>query len=107
MKKFVILDNNGETFDRYTIIDTKTGDCWGASDNPFHPQGLGQYCGNIADNYFRTTFGVGWRKGHDERGTNRLIRSVVEKYITESSDKEIERKTLPKEVQQYIKQLSA
>ena len=46
--KTIILDNKGETFDRYTII-LPNGDCYGASENPFHPQGFGQYCGNIAD----------------------------------------------------------
>ena len=41
-ERVVLLDNGGETFDRYTsIID---GDCEGArgmSRNPFHPQGFG------------------------------------------------------------------
>ena len=45
--KLVVLDNGGLTFDRYTIIDKSTGDMIGASDNPFHPLGFGQFCGNV------------------------------------------------------------
>lgn len=44
-----ILDNGGETFDRYTIsIISGDGEyfCFAASEDPFHPQGFGQYCGD-------------------------------------------------------------
>jgi hypothetical protein len=53
MKKFRIYDNGGKTFDRYTFVvrekDTNTLHFWGASENPFHPQGFGQYCGSSDD----------------------------------------------------------
>ena len=41
MKNLLILDNGGETYDRYTIVDKKTGDMIGANDTPFHPLGFG------------------------------------------------------------------
>lgn len=43
-----IYDNDGKTWDRYTIVvDEENGDrtFHGASSNPFDPQGFGQYCG--------------------------------------------------------------
>ena len=51
-----ILDNGGETFDRYTIsfhtYDDVTDEseffCYGASENPFHPQGFGQHAGDYS-----------------------------------------------------------
>lgn len=49
MKRIRIFDNGGETFDRYTLIDTKNGEVFGASSNPFSPLGFGQYCGNIVE----------------------------------------------------------
>lgn len=42
----LIWDNNGQTIDRYTILNKETGDIWGCSINPFHPQGFAQHCGN-------------------------------------------------------------
>lgn len=52
-----ILDNGGETQDRYTLCfethnpDAKKWDfyCYGASENPAHPQGLSRY---ISDHIF-------------------------------------------------------
>jgi hypothetical protein len=43
-KRTRILDNGGKTFDRYTLI-THDGMIYGFNDNPYHPQGFGQYCG--------------------------------------------------------------
>ena len=48
-----ILDNGGETLDRYTIsfhtyndvTDESEFSMYGASENPFHPQGFGLYVG--------------------------------------------------------------
>ncbi|MBE0471190.1 MAG: hypothetical protein IBX55_16980 [Methyloprofundus sp.] len=45
-----VYDNNGRSFDRYTIIDLSSpegNDCYtalAASEDPFHPQGFGQWC---------------------------------------------------------------
>ena len=53
MRKFRIYDNGGKTCDRYTFVirekDSKVLHFWGASENPYHPQGLGQYCGASDD----------------------------------------------------------
>lgn len=43
-KKTRIYDNGGATFDRYTII-TPSGEMFGASNNPFSPQGFSQFVG--------------------------------------------------------------
>ena len=39
-----IFDNGGGTIDRYTLI-TYDGMVYSFNDNPYHPQGFGQYCG--------------------------------------------------------------
>ena len=46
-----IYDNGGKTFDRYTFVFPSLdvpheNDYVGSSENPFHPQGFGQHCGN-------------------------------------------------------------
>ena len=45
-----IYDNGGATLDRYTIniIDDESGmvAMFGSSENPAHPLGFGQYCGD-------------------------------------------------------------
>jgi hypothetical protein len=46
-----IYDNGGKTFDRYTFVFPsldvpRNNDYYGSSENPFYPQGYGQYCGN-------------------------------------------------------------
>lgn len=60
MSKYIILDNNGDTFDRYTVLlqsdfDSSTGDntmidCLGLSDNFDMPNGFSQW----------STCSVGW-----------------------------------------------
>lgn len=49
-KHFRYFDNEGQTFDQYTIINTDPDlltrnrhPSYGASEHPFHPQGFGQY----------------------------------------------------------------
>lgn len=44
---YIICDDGGATFDRYTIIDLQSGAIYGASSNPFAPNGFGQYCGDV------------------------------------------------------------
>lgn len=50
MNKIKCYDNNGKTFDRYTVVYLnnkclRTGlyEARAMSSNPFHPQGFGQY----------------------------------------------------------------
>lgn len=105
----VILDNKGETYDRYTII-LSDGDCYGASDNPFHPMGFGQYCGNIAENYWRTAYGVGWRRGCDAKLIKKRVKFALNNYIAEKlveGEVKIHLKDLPEEVIKYVKQLES
>lgn len=41
-----IYDFGAEHLDRYTIVINGV-DMYGASENPFHPMGFGQYLGNV------------------------------------------------------------
>jgi hypothetical protein len=45
LKKTIVYDNNGDTFDRYTVF-TPDGSVYGMSDNPTSPQGFNQYLGD-------------------------------------------------------------
>lgn len=91
-KQFWVFDNNGKTWDRYTIIlDDEYGTLLGASENPFSPLGFGQHCGNIP-----TT----------------MPEYTIERYLEEAREdlkwlgKEIEDISfLPVDVVQFIKQL--
>lgn len=104
MKKIIVFDNNGETFDRYTILDKSTGEMYGASENPFHPQGFGQYCGNVADNYWFHAYGASWRKHCDVKKCERF---AIRKFINEFEGNNIvDISTLPDAVKQYIKQVT-
>lgn len=103
MQKLFILDNGGETLDRYTIINEETGDMIGASEQPFHPLGFGQYCGNVADNYWRIAYGAGWRRGCDERLLNKRIKYAVKLFKSDSSHigRPIKWNELPEDVQKF------
>ncbi len=105
--KFICLDNGGETFDRYTIIEMVSGEMVGASDNPFNPLGFGQFCGNVADNYWFTAYGYGWRRGINKRLLNTRIKYAVNLFLSDCGNvgKEIPFNTLPEKVQQYVNQV--
>jgi len=45
MKNVRIFDNQGETFDRYTVLIDN--EIYGMSHNPLSPQGFNQYCGEL------------------------------------------------------------
>lgn len=111
--KAIIFDNGGKTFDRYTII-LSDGEIFSASDNPFHPQGVGTNCGNIAYNYYLTTVGAGYLskiEKEDKKHYNKLIRQAVKEQIAiakndpEWLDIEMQQNKLPTDVQMYINQL--
>jgi hypothetical protein len=45
-----VYDNGGKTFDRYTLLipslnTPRKNEYFGFNENPFHPQGFGQFCG--------------------------------------------------------------
>jgi len=47
-----VYDNGGETLDRYTIvIDGDLNNCYGMSDDPFHPMGFSQYVGRVVQDF--------------------------------------------------------
>ena len=45
-KKLLVYDNEGRTFDRYTVI-FPNGDVYGMSENSTSPQGFNQFLGNM------------------------------------------------------------
>ena len=106
MKNLLILDNGGETYDRYTIVDKKTGDMIGANDTPFHPLGFGQYCGNVADNYWNVAYGYGWRNGCNNRLLNKRIKYGVNHFANDCSHvgNPITWEQLPADVQKFALQ---
>jgi hypothetical protein len=103
MKNIIILDNKGETLDRYTIIDKNTGDCLGSSENPYSPLGFGQYCGNIADNYWVTAYGSGWSRNISKELLKKRISFAIRLYVNETKDKRVKFDDLPENVKLFIK----
>jgi hypothetical protein len=103
--KLVCLDNGGETFDRYTIRDKSTGDIIGASEHPFSPQGFGQYCGNVAHNYWVTAYGHGWDRT-DKTTVNKRVKFGVDHFLNDCArvGKIIPFDKLPPDVQKYATQ---
>lgn len=47
VEPMTILDNGGESIDRYTII--MDGAVYGMNDSPFNPCGFNQYCGETSN----------------------------------------------------------
>ena len=103
MKNLIILDNGGTTYDRYTIIDKMTGDMIGASEQPSHPLGFGQFVGNVADNYWNVAYGCGWRRGCDEKLIQRRIRYAVNLFKNDCSHigKPVKWDKLPEAVKRF------
>ena len=106
MKNLIVLDNGGETFDRFTIINKNTGDMIGASSNPFHPQGFGQHCGNVADNYWFVAYGYSWRNGCNKRLLNKRIKYAIDLFLADCDNvgKRRDFDALPDDVKQFAKQ---
>lgn len=69
MDKFIVFDNEGETLDRYTIIESKTGDMLGLCSTGLS---FNMFCGNIVDNEMFHTYGASWRRHLDSK---RVIKS--------------------------------
>jgi hypothetical protein len=89
--KYYILDNGGETIDRYTLI-TKDGEMYGFNGEPFAPQGFGQYAGTV--------------NGVDPSALNEdNIAIFVEEYMNENTnEKEITIDKLPPNAQKFVKE---
>jgi hypothetical protein len=102
MPKYHIFDNGGESLDRYTIID-KSGDMLGLSETG---AGFSQFAGNCIDNYMNVSFGYSWRRQCD---VNKVIKHELPRIINEFKadghiGKNITFASLPKELQQHIKE---
>jgi hypothetical protein len=106
MKDVICFDNGGESYDRYTVLNAKTGEMIGASAEPYHPMGFGQHVGNVADNYWHVAYGSGWRRGCDTRLLNRRIKFGVQQFLNDCTHigKKVEFETLPADVQKFAQQ---
>ena len=107
MKNYIVFDNGGKTADRYTIINTETADIFGASENPFDPNGLARWIGNLTDH--RTVlYGAGWRQ---RLPAKKVIQAEVENYVNNAKldpewlGVEVESKDLPEALRSYIEEL--
>lgn len=107
--KIIYVFENPETFDKYTII-LPDGDLLGASDNPFHPCGFGQYSGNLVDNKMFVSYGYSWRKVCNKKEQQKIERVEIKAYLEEArSTKFLGREVkkvddLPEKVIQFIKE---
>lgn len=101
---YVVFDNEGETIDRYTIIN-EDGDILGLSDNPTHPLGFSQFCGNCVDDHMNVSYGASWRR---QLNVPRVIHQRLPEIIQQFEDdgnlgKRIELSGLPEELQKHIR----
>lgn len=107
--KVYIFDNGGDTFDRYTII-LESGEIYGASENPFHPQGFGQYSCNVVE----TSINNDREKYDYEQGKypDRIIAKHLKLYLKAVRSKnpplgvEVKFEDLPEKVKEYIETLT-
>jgi hypothetical protein len=109
MNSFIIFDKGGSTADRFTIINTETGDVFAASDNPDTPNGGGKFIGNCADHRI-VLYGAGWRQ---KLPTKKMIRDEIENYINNARldadwlGREVDFLRLPESVRRYTSQILA
>ena len=101
---YIVFDNEGDSFDRYTVIN-EDGDMLGLSDNPTHPQGFSQFCGNCVDNYVDYSYGGSWRR---HLNVPKIIQHELPRIIKEFEaeghlGKRVEFVDLPKDIQEHIK----
>lgn len=67
------------------------------------PNGFGQHCGNVADNYWNVAYGYSWRKRINVKNA---IKFAVAKFLSDCSNigKVIEFNSLPLDVQKFAQQ---
>lgn len=112
MKKLIVFDNKGETFDRFTILDKSTGEMIGASERPFAPNGFGQHCGNVAWSYFANTIGAPYMHSmekNDPKHYKKIMRLKTAEIAKDWKDHKtigevINFNSLPEDVKQFAKQ---
>jgi hypothetical protein len=104
MNPFIIFDNGGKTLDRFTIINSNTGDVFGTSEKPDEPGGIGKNWGNCAD-FHIVLQGAGWRQKLPAR---KVIKELVDNYINNARmdpdwiGSEVDFDSLPASLRQYI-----
>lgn len=96
-RKVVVLDNNGKTCDRYTIIFRESADIFGCSTMPFNPMGIGMYSCNAAQI-------IKWNNTTIRE--NRLAVNIYLKDCKHIGKRVKDLNTLPEDVKKYIKQLA-
>jgi hypothetical protein len=77
MEKYIVFDNGGKTFDRYTIINTDSADVFGVSDQPGEPNGVCKLCGNCAEQRI-VLYGAEWRQ---RLPVKKILREEAESYV--------------------------
>lgn len=107
--KTTIFDNGGKTCDRYTII-LGDGEMFCASQNPFEPNGFGQYCGNVVEAVFGAGASTQKHCYNEKRGAweTRFVSMALQSMkarAKERGEKRVSVGDLPQQVQQYVKQL--
>lgn len=107
--KTYIFDNQGKTFDRYTIISAN-GEVYGSSDNPFHPQGFGQYCGHVIElrepEYSSMFYNDGqWQRSAVVRYKRQFVNEA--RRNPEWQGVEVNVNQLPADVQQFVKEVNS
>ena len=106
----IILDNGGKTFDRYTIIN-KDGDMFGASVNPFHPQGFGMFCGNVVEYQEKQWRMMNLLKRDNSGFKRRAINKCRNAYVKEAKENPqwigtiVDVASLPEMVQRFVKRI--
>ena len=96
-RKVVVLDNGGETCDRYTIIFRETADIFCSSTMPYSPLGVAGYSCNAAQ----------MLKWNDTTvRENRIAVNIYLKDCKHIGKRVKDLETLPEVVKKYIKQLA-
>lgn len=109
--KTYVFDNEGRSYDNYTIVN-KDGEVFGSSDNPFAPNGFGQYSGNVIELteaehalLFLDKNG-GYRKDAIKKYKRQFVNNARKN--PDWLGKEIKDFTkLPEDVQKYINQINS
>lgn len=107
METYIVFDNGGKTIDRFTVINTKTADVFGVSENPGIPDGICRHCGNCAEHRI-VLYGSAWRQ---RMPAKKILEAEAENYINNARldpdwlGHEIAFMSLPTNVREYIDDL--
>jgi hypothetical protein len=109
MDSFIVFDNGGKTFDRFTILNKETGEIYGCGENPFAQDSCCRLLGNCAYRQI-TLYGSGWR---EKMPGKKVIKSEVDNFIINAKlnpewiGRPVEFQSLPENVKQYICKIQA